>query len=139
MSARPLFLDTSVVLLALGGQHPAREACRAVLHGAADGRYRLHLSVEGGQEFLFHRLRRTDHETAMREFDDVDAMVTWHPFDIDVLHTSRDLVGGGHARGRDAVHAATALRAGFTSIVSCDTDFDGIPGLARIDPADGLD
>lgn len=61
-------------------------------------------------------------------------MVTWHPFDTEVLRASRDLVADGHARGRDAVHAATARASGFAEIVSCDSDFDGIPGLNRLDP-----
>lgn len=34
------------------------------------------------------------------------------------------------------MHAATALAHGFTEIVSADTDFDDVPGLTRIDPAD---
>jgi predicted nucleic acid-binding protein len=134
----PLFLDPSVVLLAVGGDHPFRDSCREVLAGAAADRLRLHLSVEGGQEFLFHRLRRVGRERALREFDQVERLVVWHPFDLDILRASRDLVSRGHARGRDAVHAATALAAGFSTIVSTDRDLDGIPGLARLDPAIGL-
>lgn len=131
---RDLFLDPSVLLIAVGAQHQWRPACRRVIQAAADGGARLHLSVEGGQEYLFHRLRRTSRAAAVAEFDHVEALVRWHPFDVAVLRASRDLVRDGVARGRDAVHAATALRAGFTSIVSCDSDFDGIPGLTRLDP-----
>lgn len=40
----------------------------------------------------------------------------------------------GGVGGRDAVHAATALEAGISVIVSPDSDFDGIDGLSRIDP-----
>lgn len=36
---------------------------------------------------------------------------------------------------RDAVHAATALRAGLSSIVSADLAFDTIEEVLRIDPA----
>ncbi len=135
---RPLFLDPSVLLLAVGGDHPLRPACRDVLAAGAEGRLRLHLSVEGGQEFLFHRLRRAGSERAIREFDQVERLVVWHSFDLEVLRASRDLVSRGHARGRDAVHAATALIAGFAAIVSSDSDFDGIPGLTRLDPSAGL-
>lgn len=131
---RALFLDPSVLLLAVGGEHEMREPCRDLLKAAAEQSVRLHLSVEGGQEFLFHRLRRTTRDRALVEFDQVERLVIWHAFDVDVLRSSRDLVATGYARGRDAVHAATALGAGFDSIVSCDADFDGIPGLARLDP-----
>lgn len=95
----------------------------------------LHLSVEGGQEFLLHRMRRVGAAQAVAEFDEVDALVVWHDFGVDVLHASRDLVGAEVARGRDAVHAATAIGAGFAEIVSCDSDFDRVPGLRRVDPA----
>lgn len=130
----PLFLDPSVLLLAVGGEHPDRPACRELLAAAGSGRVALHVSVEGGQEFLFHRLRIAGRERAVREFDQVERLAVWHPFDLDILRASRDLVSRGHARGRDAVHAATALAAGFAAIVSTDRDFDGIPGLARIAP-----
>lgn len=134
---RRLFLDPSVLLLAVGGDHPLRTPCRRVLQTAASHRASLHLSVEGGQEFLFHRLRRVEVTQAVREFDRLDRIVVWHPFDHEILLRSRDLVAGGHARGRDAVHAATAIMAAFDEIVSCDRHLDGIPGLRRIDPAAG--
>ena len=132
----PVFVDPSVLLLAVGGEHPLKPVCRHVLAAAATGRLRLHLSVQGGQEFLFHRLRRVGREQAVREFDHLERLAVWHPVDLDILLASRDLVSRGHARGRDAVHAATARAAGFTTIVSTDGDFDGIPGLTRLDPAD---
>lgn len=132
---RSLFLDTSVPLLAIGGASASRQACRSVLESAGRGEFRLHLSVEAGQEFLFHRTRRVGQARAVEEFDAFDAMVVWHEFDVETLRRSRDLVSSGHARGRDAVHAASALLAGFSQIVSCDADFDDIPGLRRLDPA----
>ena len=36
----------------------------------------------------------------------------------------------------DAIHAATALRHGIGLVVSADSDFDGIPGIERVDPLD---
>ncbi|GAB96459.1 hypothetical protein BJY21_002927 [Kineosphaera limosa] len=131
-----LFLDPVVLLRAFGAPHPDREACVALLERAQDGEIEFHLSVEGGQEFLFHRLRMAARDDAVAEFDAVDALVTWHDFDAPTLRVSRRIVGEGHARGRDAVHAATALGAGFTEIVSLDRDFDQVPGLRRVHPAD---
>lgn len=37
---------------------------------------------------------------------------------------------------RDAIFAAQALNRDIDAILSPDRDFDGIPGLERIDPAD---
>lgn len=130
-----VFLDPVVLLRAFGGSHPDREACVALLESAQTGAVAFHLSVEGGQEFLFHRLRMGTREVAVAEFDAVDALVTWHSFDEDTLRASRRIVGDGQARGRDAVHAATALGAGFTEIVSLDRDFDHVQGLRRVSPA----
>lgn len=97
----------------------------------------MHLSVEGGQEFLFHRLRWTTRDRAVAEFDHGERMIVGHAFDVDILRSSRDLIATGYIRGRDAVHAATALCAGFDAIVRCDADVDGIPGPARLDPTSG--
>lgn len=132
---RRLFVDSAVVLLAVGGAHPMRQACRDVVAAAGHGEVALHMSVEGGQEFLFHRMRREPPEDAVAAFGLLDRLVTWHAFEVDVLHAAVLLARAG-VRGRDAVHAATASRAGFTEIVSPDRDFDAVPGLRRLDPAD---
>lgn len=46
-------------------------------------------------------------------------------------------MAGLHTLARDAVFAAIAARHDLTTILSADTDFDGLPQLRRIDPADG--
>ena len=55
-----------------------------------------------------------------------------------VLTKALELTGADAVGGRDAVHAATALLWGFDVIVSPDRDFEGIPGLRRLEPADAL-
>ncbi|UFU03212.1 type II toxin-antitoxin system VapC family toxin [Ruania suaedae] len=132
----PLFLDPAILLLAIGGEHPDRDPCRRIVESAAAGRLRLHMSVEGGQEFLFHRMRRGDRGQALAAFDTIRSMVIWHDFTSEVLLAARDLVAASPIRGRDAVHAATAANAGFTRIVSTDADFDALPALVRVHPAD---
>ena len=52
-----------------------------------------------------------------------------------MLELSLDLIGRGpNVRGRDAVHAATALLFGIETIISPDPAFDGIGGIVRADP-----
>ena len=133
---KAIFVDSSVLLLPFGGEHPDRAACSRLLELAATGRVRLHASVEAGQEFLFHRLRRGATAVAVEDFDALDRLVVWHDFDSAVLRRSRDLVEAEEARGRDAVHAGTALCAGVAQIVTTDQDFEGITGLDRVDPRD---
>lgn len=83
---------------------------------------------------MFHRLRRTDRARAVQSARDVGEALVLHPLDAGVVATMLDLVAGSSIGGRDAVHAATALTAGFTQIVSTDPDLDAVDGLARLAP-----
>lgn len=130
-----LFLDTTVLALAAGGDDPRRDACIRVLTAARDGRARLHVSTEAVQELVFHRQRRRDAD-ALALGRELARLCILHPFDTDVLDEALGLMERGPVRGRDAVHAATALLAGFDAIVSTDDDFDGVAGLRRTDPGD---
>ena len=134
-----VFVDTSVFLLAAGDPHPERDACRGFLTRARTQGVRLHVSVEAVQEFLFHRMRRTDRAAALTAARSMAAACVLHPFGEDVLLGALQLVETCPDRGRDAVHAAAATLAGFDTIVSLDHDFDQVPGLARLDPSVALD
>jgi len=60
-----------------------------------------------------------------------------HECDRRDLEVALDLlVDHGRLRMADAITAATALNRGIGAVLSADRDFDGIPGLERIDPAD---
>ena len=128
------FVDTSVLLIAAGGDSPERTACRAFLQRAHDERRTLHASVEMVQEFVHHRMRREPRAVAVETARDLLETCVLHAFDEDVLRDALHLIEASDVRSRDAVHAATALRAGFTTIVSLDTDFDAVPGLDRLAP-----
>lgn len=87
------------------------------------------------QEFVHHRLRRTgDRPLATKEARYIGSLVTILNFDREVLDLSLELIERTDIRGRDAVHAATALAYGIETIASPDPAFDGIPGLRRLDP-----
>ena len=90
------------------------------------------------QELVFHRLRRVGRADAVAEGRGAVALCTLRPFDSAVLTKALELTGADAVGGRDAVHAATALLWGFDVIVSPDRDFEGIPGLRRLEPADAL-
>ncbi|MBK7821741.1 MAG: type II toxin-antitoxin system VapC family toxin [Tessaracoccus sp.] len=129
-----VFIDANVPIFALGGESPHRVACLNLLERAARGEVVLHASVEMVQEVLFHRLRRGDAADAVAQSRLVAASCVLHPFDGEVLQAAIELVERSGMRGRDAVHAATALEQGFDEIVTVDSDFDRCPGLARVDP-----
>lgn len=132
------FVDTSVLLLAVGRHAPERDAARDFLANAARSGATIHVSVEAAQEFVFHRTRRVGRERAISEGRQLAATYVVHDFTAEVQARSLDLMELSSVRGRDAVHAATALLAGFSEIVTCDRDFDHVPGLRRVDPRDAV-
>jgi len=133
-------VDTAVLAYAVGGDHPLAAPCREIVRAAGAGRIELHASVEMVQEFVFHRIRRTDRLIAVRQARDAAGLCVLHDFDADVLSIALDLIATADGLGgRDAVHAATALRHGLSSIISPDHAFDRIPGIRRLDPTTPVD
>jgi predicted nucleic acid-binding protein len=132
-----VLLDSAVVLYALGGASPRREACQDVLRQVADGYLEAYASTEMIQEVLHHRLRVTgDRARAAAQARDVMQLVTLVPFDRPVLVAAIDLAETSSVRGRDAVHAATALTRGIERLVSTDQAFEAVPGLEWVRPED---
>lgn len=131
-----LFLDSTVPLYALGVQSPQRDHCRRLLRESIGQGVSLHTDVEVLQEVLYHRLRRTSRKRALAECREFADTVIVHHVTLEVWHRATHLVETTAVRGRDAFHAAAALLAGFDAIVTTDADFDGIPGLRRLDPRD---
>ena len=140
MTGTPCLVDTAVLAYAVGADHPLRAGCRRIVEAAGAGDLELHASVEMVQEFVFHRMRRGDRRTAIKQARDVAALCVLHDFDRAVLQTALDLIADSDdIGGRDAVHAATALRHGLSTIISPDRAFDDIPGLHRVDPGGPID
>jgi predicted nucleic acid-binding protein len=137
---RPTYLvDAAVFAYALGAAHPMKQVCQAVLSAAGAGVIELHASTEMVQELLFHRMRKTDRQTAAHQARDAATVCVLHDFNPPVLYRSIELVAASKTLGgRDAVHAATALQHGLDTILSPDRDFDVVAGLRRVDPADAL-
>lgn len=135
MTPRHVFIDTTILVHAFGGPSPERIAAQDIIMRAADDTLVLHASVEAVQEFLFHRIRRSDRGAAAEAARAVMGLCILHDFDSDILDRAIDLVSSTRLGGRDAVHVATALQHGFDSIVSSDRDFDDVPGLRRIGPS----
>ncbi|WP_162621927.1 type II toxin-antitoxin system VapC family toxin [Microbacterium suaedae] len=129
-----VLVDATVVLHALGDVQPQRDICRAFLDDLWAGSGRAYASTEMIQEVVFHRLRRDDRAVAAAAARRIVPLFIVLNFDHEVLELSLDLVEKTSIRGRDAVHAATALAYGIETIASSDAAFDEIPGLRRIDP-----
>lgn len=136
---RRFLFDTGVFVYALGDDHPYREPCRAIMENGRRGLLAAEASVELIHEFAYVRLRKgVSRRVAAQDARDIAATSKLHtvqPRDIDRAlqlwceHERLDM--------RDAIFAAQALNRGIDAILSPDRGFDGIPGLQRIDPADG--
>jgi len=95
-------------------------------------------SVELIHEFAYVRLRqgvtRRAAAAAARDIAGTSQLHAVEPRDIERAlevwceHERLDM--------RDAIFVAQALNRDIDAILSADRDFDGIPGLERIDPAD---
>jgi predicted nucleic acid-binding protein len=133
-------IDTSVPLYALGRPSPWREECLAVMKAIANEAIEGYSSTEMIQEALHHRLRVTGNTIAsVEQCSELQSLLSLLPFDERVLSRAMDLIRGTNTIcGRDAVHAATALVHGIDHIVSTDSAFDHVPGLARLTPTQAL-
>jgi uncharacterized protein len=134
-----VFLDTNVLVYALGEQHRYREPCRRIVRLLADGRLEGETSVEVIQEFIHVRERRGSGraEALERTHEYVELFGVVHSFEPRDLDRCLSLMSAiADLPARDAVHAATAINRGIGTILSADRDFDAVAGLARVDPAD---
>lgn len=135
MGEDAVLIDSATAIYAMGSAAAEREAARAFISGLIRGGARAYASVEMIQEFSHHRLRRTgSRSVAAEDGRYVASLVTTLNFDREVLDLSLELIERTGIRGRDAVHAATALAYGIEKIASPDPAFDAVPGIRRIDP-----
>ena len=133
-----ILLDTSVLVYAVGAEHPLRDACRTLIEAAGDGKITATTTVEVLQEFAHVRARhrgRDDAAALAENFATLLApLVTVQPDDLLLgLREFRQHPGLG---AFDAVLAAVVQRREhLTALVSADRAFADIPGLSHLDPA----
>jgi predicted nucleic acid-binding protein len=133
----PLFFDSNIFLYAAGSEHPEKAPCRKLLELVAGGQLEAVTSSEVLQEVLYVRLRRGPREEALEVARNIrDLMDEILPVTGEDVLAACDLLGR-HPKldAREAVHAAVALRNRITTIASVDRDFDVIPELRRLSPA----
>ena len=103
---------------------------------ASSGQVRLHIAAETVQEVLFHRMRRVGRRLAWEQVGVIRDLAVVHRLDDVVIDRALELVASTPARGRDAFIAATALEAGFETVVTTDTRFVAVRGLRPVHPRD---
>lgn len=127
------FLDASVFLSASLAQGAAARPAQDLLRFLAPNRPAL-TSVLVLDEVLWILRKRHGAAAAVRESRPLLAMPGLRilPVGPQDWAAALNLIESKSAlKPRDALHAAVALSAGATTMVSTDADFDGIPGLRR--------
>jgi uncharacterized protein len=135
---RRTLLDTTIFIYAVGAAHRYREPCREVVAQLERGALAGEASVELVHEFAHVRLRRvSDRRAAIDDARAVSAVCRLHDLERRDLELGLELVERhGLHDVRDGIFAATAFNRGIDAILTVDRDFDAIPDLERIDPAD---
>lgn len=132
-----IVLDTTILVYALGADHPLRQPCRRLIEAVADDRLEASTTPEVVQEFVHIRARRHGREDASRQGRDYAALLApLMPVDDAALLLGLRLFEEHPQLGAfDAVLAATAIAHGCDALVSADRAFSRVRGLGHVDPS----
>ena len=136
-----IVLDTTVLVYAVGADHPLREPCQQLIRAIADGTVLATTTIEVIQEFTHVRARRRDRKDAAELARDYIELLS--PLliveETDLREGLRLYQEGTGFGSFDAVLAAAAHAAGADALVSADTRFSGIAAIHHVTPdADGI-
>ncbi len=136
-----IVLDTTILVYALGSEHPLRAPCRDVLDAVGGGIVKATTTVEVIQELAHVRGRRTSRGEAAARAADMATLLTplLRPDEADLRRGLALFVEHPRLGAFDAVLAATALgRAHLRAVLSADAAFASVPGLLHVTPAEGV-
>jgi predicted nucleic acid-binding protein len=145
MSDESLFIDTNIVMYAVGKEHRYKNACARIISMLADGSFYKNVGnpvtdTEVFQEILYRY--------ALVERWKRGVLICKHflalglevlPFDSSGVERMLKLAQAYEGRGippRDLVHVAVMINRGIRKIVSVDSHFDLMNEVTRIPPED---
>lgn len=133
-----VFVDTAVIMYAVGTDHPLKPASAEILRRVASGVMHGVTSAEVIQEIV-HRFVHAGRPLRAAEVAG-HALAVFSPV-IPVGHAVVERLPGLLARyptmaARDLLHVATCLEERIQTIVTPDRDFDLVAELRRADPTD---
>lgn len=126
-------------MYAAGSEHPLKAPCKEVLVRVAAGELDAVISAEVVQEIV-HRYMAVGRPQlgASIARDALDLFAPVLPITHAVMRRVPDLVDRHPTlAARDLVHVATCQAEGISEIISPDRGFNSVPGIRRIDPAEG--
>ena len=137
-----IVLDTTVLVYAVGAEHPLRAPCRDLIAAIADGSVQATTTAEAIQEFVHVRARRRDRADAAAMGRDYAELLS------PLLNVEREHLERGLALFErvdrlgafDAVLAAAAAASGATALISADAAFAEAAVISHVVPdQDGVD
>jgi len=131
-----IVVDTTVLVYAVGSDHPYRDPCRTLVEAISQGDVRATTTIEVVQEFAHVRARRRGRDDAVQlasSFADLLAPLT---------HARETHLRAGFELWRrhseigcfDAVLVAVARELGASTIVSADRAFGTVQGVEHTIP-----
>lgn len=131
-----IVLDTTVLVYAVGADHPLRQPCQQLIRDISDGEILATTTIEVIQEFAHVRARRRNRKDAAEIARDYIELLS--PLLIveepDLREGLRLFQEGAKIGAFDAVLAAAAHAAGAEALVSADSAFSTIPNVRHIVP-----
>jgi hypothetical protein len=130
-----IVLDTTVLVYAVGAEHPLRERARRVVEAVGSGRIRATTTVEVVQELVHVRARRRGRRDAVavgRSYAELLSpllQVGEAELDRGLRLFERQVELGAF----DAVLAAAALEQGAEALVSADAAYRSVRGLPFVE------
>ncbi len=132
-----VFVDTAILMYAVGVDHPLRAPSRRILDRVADGDLDAVISAEVVQEIIHRFISIGRSDLGKRAaVDALDLFAPVLPITHALMRRLPDLVERYPAlSSRDLVHVATCQHEGISEIISPDRGFDLVSGISRTDPA----
>jgi predicted nucleic acid-binding protein len=131
-----LFIDTSIIMYAVGAEHPYRQPCQKSLTKIVNEKVYALVSSEIHQEILHRYLSLGLPDKARQVSVKLETLI---PVTLAVtladIHQSRTLIEAyPKLQSRDLIHVAVMLNHGISRILSTDVHFDQVREIERIDP-----
>ena len=135
------FVDSNIVMYAVGTEHPYRHPCLEVLERIVRENLPVAVSSEVHQEILHRYLSLGRSQMAREVSERLETIIpTTLPVTLADVCRARQLAACyPELRARDLIHAAVMLENGLSRIISTDRHFDRIAEIERIDPRDMSD
>ncbi len=133
------FIDANVPIYAAGRDHPYKEPCALILSMVAEHPDSFITDAEVLQELLHRYLASRRWELGREVLQNFSELMhdRIEPVFEEDIHLAAQLADHHPTvSARNLVHTALMQRLGSVQIIASDTDFDRLPHVTRLDPAD---